>query len=1001
MSTQVQCPNCGGSQTIRNPGIKMVVCEYCSTTLYWDQAQILHSGAKSILPAADTRLYDGAEGTLDGTPFEVVGHVRYAHPSGHWDEWYLEVQGQGAAWLSEDERELFLERPVPPEGTEFIPAFELAPGKAVELENTPFTVRETGAATCVGGWGQLPFTVLPGEQYPYADLASTDGTRFATLEYDNDGTPRAFVGTPLKHEQLVVRERAGAEFTAAQQQTTGIQCASCGAPLERPDAGREIQTLGCAYCGAQNDLGGAAARVMGKNPADFEAGFEFDIGARAEFDGTAYEVCGRMLSDDGEGYQTRLYLLWHAERGYRYLQEEDGEYCLLEATLQAPARDPFSLDEGDQVSVAGKRFRFVEQGRMYVGYVDGAFPWRVAVGEHSDYADFEAGKEVYGAERSGDEIEYFRGYTLPTRQVRRAFGEEVKTRPLLEKLERIEYRFSAFAVNAGLIGLVLTAATVPWLGSQLDPVTIALSALAFAVFGVFTAATPTQNRNNTFTLLCWYLAFSLPLAVVLGVGLLMWLYRRLWLPLPQAGLIVAYLIVPFSLMIHFAVYLETQETPGRETLEAAGKLSRSLDLLATRMTSLHDREAWMRDVAPDSRAWPGTVETAQGRLAVLRQGKLAELEQLVNHGAVWNVAGIPPLSADIRARFRDIAAPLKRIEDKFNALTAFKGNLLKNLKRYREHYEQTQPAYLQEVRERMEQALHAWPDAEVRQTLSAAAPRPPVKDNSKAARELWQQHLDAYQSARKVVITPAVYQDLPKAWKRMAELAKPNRDSVAKLMPLLDQLYTHWSEQLVDMRIDEGHEVLFYHTYRTVEARLDKVTPGDEVRVHQREVKVDKTTYNRMEPFMGMTVAYKPAGVFDRDARKVHMPVGYSVLANPAQGQNRFGHWENNQEWVWATGFLGLGMVFWDKFYQPKPDQVIAFKAAGKETYLGGRPPLFGNLGSFSRARYADSQYYRNNMFKNTRYIRSGRAWRGTRYEESDGGYRGASSSGSRSNWGK
>ena len=69
------------------------------------QAQILHSGAKSILPAADTRLYDGAEGTLDGTPFEVVGHVRYAHPSGQWDEWYLEVQGQGAAGRSEDEVE--------------------------------------------------------------------------------------------------------------------------------------------------------------------------------------------------------------------------------------------------------------------------------------------------------------------------------------------------------------------------------------------------------------------------------------------------------------------------------------------------------------------------------------------------------------------------------------------------------------------------------------------------------------------------------------------------------------------------------------------------------------------------------------------------------------------------------------------------------------------------------------------------------------------------------
>ena len=52
-----------------------------------------------------------ATGSLDGRGYQVVGHVRYDHGRGAWDEWYLQMDDGGVAWLSEDERKLSLDIP--------------------------------------------------------------------------------------------------------------------------------------------------------------------------------------------------------------------------------------------------------------------------------------------------------------------------------------------------------------------------------------------------------------------------------------------------------------------------------------------------------------------------------------------------------------------------------------------------------------------------------------------------------------------------------------------------------------------------------------------------------------------------------------------------------------------------------------------------------------------------------------------------------------------------
>jgi len=288
------------------------------------------------------------------------------------------------------------------------------------IEGVTYTVREVGQATCLGGEGQLPFAVLPGESYPYADLASVDGTQFATLEYEGGTTPRAYAGRVLTHAELVIEDEAPPS-TAGSHEGKHLRCANCQAPVSLPPD-REVKTLVCEYCGAQHDLSGAEARVAGMNPQGFDPGFLLSIGQAGTLLGQRYEVCGRTLYQDPEGYTTREYLLFNKDAGYLWLTCENGHYVLNRPTQQAPQRDPFTLVTKQQVTAGRTSFRMYEQGLLSLVYVDGALPWRAVTGDRLQYADLTAPPYMLSVEREGNELEYFHGTYLSGASIWTAFG---------------------------------------------------------------------------------------------------------------------------------------------------------------------------------------------------------------------------------------------------------------------------------------------------------------------------------------------------------------------------------------------------------------------------------------------------------------------------------------------------------------------------------------------------------------------------------------------------
>jgi len=400
----------------------MLSCEYCGALLYYDAGGTLNVGKASIPAGDQSRLALGATGRVEGVGFRVVGGVRYEYERGQWDEWYVELDGvadddQRFVWLSEDERQITFARPAaPPPGMTNLD--ELAPGGVVAIGDGLFVVKELGRATCVAGGGQLPFVVLPGEQYPFADLATRDGLRVATLELDEDDRPTCFVGEPLAHAALEIDDEGDRRAEQAQGKT--IECQNCGGAMEIP-GDRSVVTYTCEYCGSLYELDGEQTALLGKN--DSQPPFTLELGAAGELEGKRYEVCGRIQYVDVEGYASLEYVLHNPDTGYLWVEEYNGHFTLL-AESSKPAQW-YSFDAPRaRVDVGDRTYRHYEGGQVRVTYIDGALPYLSKLGDTNLYQQVIDPPNSVSLELDGQELEVFEGRYLPREELAEAFELE-------------------------------------------------------------------------------------------------------------------------------------------------------------------------------------------------------------------------------------------------------------------------------------------------------------------------------------------------------------------------------------------------------------------------------------------------------------------------------------------------------------------------------------------------------------------------------------------------
>lgn len=477
MSREISCPACASPVEVDDRFALVAVCPGCDSTVVVDgEAARIHGKMGALAPPAGV-LYLGATGALRGDRFRVVGRVRYGYARGYWNEWLLALEDGAAAWVSEDEDELQLERLLEDPGAALDPR-AARPGDRVELAGSSFRVDEVDEAVCEGGEGMLPFPVVPGERTPYAELTGDAG--FATAEATGEGI-RVFLGARLDRAELVLdrsREEAGVgpdEITqgvagAAARVVLGegasleLDCDSCGAPLVVPDAG--AATHACEYCDAELDLSltrkrcAACEKTVPVRGAGTEAATcphchaLLDVraestalllalsgkrrpsvpirpGMRGTLLGDAYEVIGhlRMVERTSEGtWSSHEFLMRRDDGATAWLVLEEGSYALKTELHPGPDLDPRGLEEEDEFSWEGRTWEVCDRSEgasETIDWVEGEFTWIPEVGDAGAYMEAECAPESLVAEWTARELEWYRTRYVSPAQVAEAFGLDV------------------------------------------------------------------------------------------------------------------------------------------------------------------------------------------------------------------------------------------------------------------------------------------------------------------------------------------------------------------------------------------------------------------------------------------------------------------------------------------------------------------------------------------------------------------------------------------------
>ena len=184
MAIKLSCPSCGYGISLLTKSPQIVVCPACNTTSELEHSAFKEIGKFAFLADSLSRFDIGTEFRYGGKIYKPVGRVRYDYGKGYWDEWYVQI-GPSYVWISEDEGDIAFETEVRP-NLEMIPPFNrLAVGKHVKIGNNNYVVAEKGRCRMVGCEGELPFKIIPNEEYDYVDLLGK-GAQSYSIEYESD-----------------------------------------------------------------------------------------------------------------------------------------------------------------------------------------------------------------------------------------------------------------------------------------------------------------------------------------------------------------------------------------------------------------------------------------------------------------------------------------------------------------------------------------------------------------------------------------------------------------------------------------------------------------------------------------------------------------------------------------------------------------------------------------------------------------------------------------------
>ncbi|MEP3674842.1 DUF4178 domain-containing protein [Sulfitobacter sp.] len=192
--TKLNCPNCGYALARRFATAKMMTCGSCATTLFLETDHLRNAGASGEMHDTPLLFKIGQTVRTGASSFEVMGHARFDYGTGWWDEFFAVALDGEEVWISVDEGDIIVQRPL---SEQFTPDITTVPklGTLFDVRGTRYRVTENDTATCIAVRGSFAEVLTLGSSYSYVNCQG-EGGRILSGEFST-GAPGWYTGSWL------------------------------------------------------------------------------------------------------------------------------------------------------------------------------------------------------------------------------------------------------------------------------------------------------------------------------------------------------------------------------------------------------------------------------------------------------------------------------------------------------------------------------------------------------------------------------------------------------------------------------------------------------------------------------------------------------------------------------------------------------------------------------------------------------------------------------------